>query len=350
MVKMPGQQQTPRRVQDVERRHREGIASVARSFARAIDDLYTRILAQIKAQFYDKATSDGRFAPKSHQHSAADITSGTVTRPVNTTSVQSDAFLGGTFTGTSGTFSGPVSTSQIASAGPVSGSSVSATGDVTSGSGNGIFPAGVKSDGARNNQVTSGYVAAYLDSAGNLGFAPSTRASKDIGAEYAVDMVKFLAMKLYNWQYKNGGMVGIGPIADDLEAAGLREFLTYGADGKLQGLRYEALTMGLWSAYVQSRTTTLAEFAKRGVQTVTDTSMTALGINAEKTVTITWPKEWADTNYAVVPTVTSSGLALAAVAALVPGSRTTKTCKVSVRTIGIALGSTAVLTVDGIHT
>ncbi|KTR08277.1 hypothetical protein [Curtobacterium luteum] len=324
-VRMPNRSETPKRVQDLEDDLKRFVASVARSFQKSADSVYQRVLDAVQAMFWTRDQSDARFAYKSHTHDAGDITSGTVTRPVNTSSVQADQHLGGTYTGTTASFSGGVSGS------------------------NGSFSTGINSPGARNNQVTTGYVAAYLDVNGNLGFAPSTRASKDIGSEYAVDMTKFLAQKLYNWQYKNGGMVGIGPIADDLEAAGLTEFLTYSMDGKLQGLRYESLTMGLWSAYVQSRTSTLAEFNKRMVQTYSMSSMTALGINAEKTYDVVWPKEFADTNYAVTASVTSAGAVLGALCALVPGSKTTKGCKVSVRSLGIALLANNTLTVEAIH-
>lgn len=355
MVRLPSEQVTPKRVQALEKDLKQGLASVARSFARSVNDLYDRILATVRLSFYDMPTSDARFAAKTHTHDASDVVSGTLQRPVNTSSVQADQFLGGSFTGTSGTFSGPVSASQGAFTGPVYGSAGVFTGAVSgsdaSFTGRGTFPAGINSTGARNNQVTNGYVAAYIDSAGNFGFAPSTRASKDIGAEYAVDMPRFLGMKLYNWQYKNGGMKGIGPIADDLELAGLAEFLTYSTDGKLQGLRYEALTMGLWSAYVQSRTSTLAEFNKRSVQTKTVTGMTALAVGGTKPYTITWDKPFADTNYAVVANVYSSSgvLVSGAVAASLPSSRTMKDCIVQV-TSGVSLLAGQTLVVEGIHT
>lgn len=338
MVRMPNRSETPRRVQGLEVDLREFVASVARSFQKSADSVFQRVMDAVSGMFWTRDQSDTRFAFKSHTHDGADVTSGTVTRPTNNTSSQSNQFLGGSFTGTTGTFSGGVSAATV-----------NTSGDVASSGGRGTFPAGVNSTGARNNQVTTGYVAAYIDSAGNLGYAPSTRASKDIGAEYAVDMTRFLGMKLFNWQYKNGGMTGIGPIADDLELAGLTEFLTYSSDGKLQGLRYEALTMGLWSAYVQSRTSTLAEFNKRMVQTFTNSSMTALGVNAEKTYDVVWAKEFADTNYAVTASVTSAGAVLGALCALVPGSKTTKGCKVSVRSLGIALLANNTLTVEAIH-
>lgn len=326
MVRMPNRSETPKRVQDLEKDLQKFIASVARSFQKSADSVYQRVLDAVQTMFWTRDQSDARFAFKSHTHDAGDLASGTVTRPVNTTSVQADQHLGGTYTGTTATFSGGVSGS------------------------NGSFSAGINSPGARNNQVTTGYVAAYLDSGGNLGFAPSTRASKDIGSEYAVDMTKFLAQKLYNWQYKNGGMVGIGPIADDLEAAGLTEFLTYSMDGKLQGLRYESLTMGLWSAYVQSRTSTLSEFNKRLVQTKTVTNMTALSLGGSKPYTIVWDKPFADANYAVSANVySSSGVLLSgATAASLPSSRTMTQCVVQV-TAGVALLSGQTLVVEGIH-
>ncbi len=339
MVRMPNRSETPKRVQDLEKDLQKFVASVARSFQKSADSVFQRVMDAVASMFWTRTDADNRFAFKSHTHDGGDIVSGTVVRPTNNTSSQSNQFLGGSFTGTTGTFSGGVAAASVTS-----------TGDVTSTGGRGVFPTGVQSTGARNNQVTTGYVAAYIDSGGNLGYAPSTRASKDIGAEYAVDMTRFLGMKLYNWQYKNGGMKGIGPIADDLELAGLTEFLTYSMDGQLQGLRYESLTMGLWSAYVQSRTSTLAEFNKRMVQSKTVTNMTALSIGGTKSYTITWDKPFSDSTYAVVPYVySSSGVLLSGVsAASLPSSRTTTQCVVQVAA-GVALLAGQTLVVEGIH-
>lgn len=325
-VRMPNRAETPDRVKELKKDLREYIASVARSFQKQADTVYDRVIAAVQTMFWTRDQSDVRFAFKSHTHDGSDITSGTVTRPTNNSSSQSNQFLGGSFTGTTGSFSGGVSGS------------------------NGSFSAGINSPGARNNQVTTGYVAAYLDQNGNLGYAPSTRASKDIGAEYAVDMSKFLGTKLYNWRYKSGGMAGIGPIADELEAAGLTEFLTYSADGVLQGLRYESLTMGLWSAYVQSRTSTLGEFNKRSVQTKTVTNMAALSVGGTRSYTITWDKPFADATYAVTAYVYSSAgvLLSGATAASLPSSRSATSCVVQV-TAGVALLSGQTLVVEGIH-
>jgi hypothetical protein len=253
-------------------------------------------------------------------------TSMSATQSVNAPSVQADIFLGGSFQGSSCTVSGPVTGSY------------------------GVFATGIRSTGVRTTTLTNNPVQLYVDADGNLGVGASTKAKKNIGAEYNVDMDKFLAIVLKNWAYKdNPFATGMGPIADELDAAGLTEFVIYNLDGSIQGVRSDMLIIGLWSAYKQSRTNTLAEFAKRMVQTVTNGAMTLLGINAEKTYPIVWPKEFADTNYAVSASVTSSGLALAAVCAVVPGSKTTKGCNVTVRSLGIAIAANSTLTVEAIH-
>jgi hypothetical protein len=226
---------------------------------------------------------------------------------------------------------------------------ITATGDVTGQ--RAIFPTGVRSTGARANVVTTNYVAAYLDANGNLGYAPSTAASKNILGPFQVDMAKWLALPLYRFVYKDDPEARpvVGPLADDLHAAGLSEFVVYDETGNIQGVRTETLLIGLWSAYVQSRTATMGRIANQMYQTYTESSMTALGLNAEKTYTVTWPKPFVDAQYLVSPTVTSSGLALTAVASVVPGSQTATGCKVSVRTLGLALASGATLTVQAVH-
>lgn len=285
--------------------------SAANQTVRQLSDLVNDIQQQLNDYIangtYNKEQIDAGFATKSHRHSANDIDAGTVTGPLGV------------------------------------------DGDVTGQ--RGIFPTGVRSTGARNNQVTNDYVVAYLDGNGNLGFAPSTKASKHDHGPYDVDMAKFLAIDLRRWSYKADpkGRIGMGPYAEDLDAAGLEEFVIYSPDGTIQGVRLESLVMGLWSAYVQSRTTTLARIAKQLYQTKTVTGMTALGLNAERTYDITWTAPFADADYLVSASVSSSGLALTAVASIVPGSQTATGCKVSVRTLGLALASGATLTVQGVH-
>lgn len=254
-------------------------------------------------------------------------TSVTNSDPVNTTSVQADQFLGGSFTGTSCTVSGPVFGSQ------------------------GTFTTGIKSTGVRTTTLTNSPVQLYVDADGNLGVGASTRAKKNIGTDYKVDMTKFLAVVLKNWTYKDNPLAaGMGPIADDLDAAGLKEFVIYNLDGSIQGVRSDMLIIGLWSAYVQSRTATLAEFNKRLKQTVTVTNMSALSIGGTRPYTITWDKPFTDADYAVYANVYSNAgvLISGAVAASLPSSRTTTQCVVQV-TSGVALLSGQTLVVEAIH-
>ena len=298
--------------------------SAANQNVKKLTDLVTDIQAQLDDYIangtYNKQQINDLLAGKAntaHTHSANDITTGGVTG--------SGFGVGGPLT---------------------------VQGDITGG-GRGIFPTGIRSSGARNTQVTNDYVVAYLNSDGTLGYAPSTLASKDVLGPYAVDMAKFLAIDLYAYTYKTDPKksVRMGPIADYLDAAGLKEFVIYDPDdaSKIQGLRFDMLIYGLWSAYVQSRTTTLARIAKQLYQTKTVSGMTSLGLNAERTYDIVWDTAFADTSYLVSASVSSSGAALAAVASIVPGSQTATGCKVSVRTLGLALAAGATLTVQGVH-
>lgn len=295
--------------------------------SRLVNDIQQQLNDYIANGTYNKAQIDQKLADLAatkadlvHTHSASDIVSG------------------GT-TGAGFTVGGNLGVNGAATT----------TGDVTGA--RGIFPTGVRSTGARNNQLVTNYVVAYIDGAGNLGYAPSTKASKNDLGPYSVDMAKFLAINLREWSYKDDteGRIGMGPFAEELDAAGLNEFVIYSDTGKIQGLRLESLVIGLWSAYVQSRTSTLARIGRQKYQTKTVTGMTALGLNSERTYDITWDEAFFDANYHVTADVTSSGLALSAVATVVPGSKTVTGCKITVRTIGLAIASGATLTAQGTH-
>lgn len=311
------------------RQIRELGPSIAKSFAPIIAGIQATVIATVQASYTTTVDLMNLLAGKSntgHKHAASDITSG------------------GT-TGAGFTVGGDLAVSGAAS----STGAVTAGGDVTGQ--RGVFPTGVRSTGARANVVTTNYVAAYLDANGNLGYAPSTLASKNVHGLFQVDMAKWLNLPLYRFTYKDDPEARevVGPLADDLHAAGLKEFVVYDEQGNIQGVRTETLLIGLWSAYVQSRAATLGRIANQLYQTYTEASMTALGLNAEKTYTVTWPKPFVDAQYLVAPTVTSSGLALTAVASVVPGSQTATGCKISVRTLGLALASGATLTVQAVH-
>lgn len=211
--------------------------------------------------------------------------------------------------------------------------------------------AGMASLGARTNTVTNSPVPLYVDAAGNFGISASTRARKNIGSDYKVDMAKFLAIALKNWSYiDNPSATGMGPIADDLDAAGLKEFVIYNLDGSIQGVRTDTLLMGLWSAYVQSRATTLARIANQLYQTQTVTGMTALALGGTKQYSIVWATPFVDANYMVVPTVYSSGgLPVAgATAAVIQSSKTATGCTVQV-SAGVAVLAGQTLLVEATH-
>lgn len=322
-------------IADLKRAIRELAPSIAKSFAPIIANLQATIIATIQASYTTTVDLMNLLAVKSdtgHKHAASDIISGGTTGAGFT--------VGGDLAVTGGSSaSGAVS----------AGGAITAGGDVSGQ--RAIFPAGVRSTGARANVVTTNYVAAYLDANGNLGYAPSTLASKNVHGLFQVDMAKWLNLPLYRFTYKDDPEARevVGPLADDLHAAGLKEFVVYDEQGNIQGVRTETLLIGLWSAYVQSRAATLTRIGNQLFQTYTESSMTALGLNAEKTYTVTWPKPFIDAQYLVAPTVTSTGLALAAVASVVPGSQTATGCKVSVRTLGLSLAAGATLTVQAVH-
>lgn len=352
-VRMPDRTETPERVQRTERNLREFVASVARSFQKSADDLYNRVLTAVGDMFWSRDQADTRFAFKAHNHDAADIVSGTVTRPTNNSSSQSSQFLGGSFTGTTGTFSGAVSAA-----------SVNASGSVSSSSGGGTFPAGVNSLGVYNTQLSTQYRAQYVDSTGAMGYVPSTRASKNIIRDYKADYTKLLALVPKWATYKND--VTNTPfatfIAEDM-AVNFPEYTFTDAAGNLAGIRYEMFVVALHSAVSQAAANSAADRAQlnvrlnaieaaaatRSYQTYTNSSMTALGLNAEMKYTITWPTAFADAKYLVTCAVTSGGAALGVVANEVPGSKTATSVQVSVRTLGVALLANSTLTVTGQH-
>jgi hypothetical protein len=248
------------------------------------------------------AAAQAYAAPVSHTHDAADVVSGTLTRPISTTT--------------------------------------------------GNFSTSITSAGARANVVSTGYVAAYLDANGVLGYAPSVRALKTNIVAYNVDLTKFLAVPIYSYSYKNDpkGAMHIGPMADDFDAAGLKEFVAYDGNGVMQGLDDKSLLWGLASAYEQSRMSTLSRIANQKYQVVTVTSMTALALGGSKAYTITWPAAFVDTNYHVTASVVNtSGVPLTGVSAAAPlAQRTTTGCVVQVAS-GVSLLAGQTLIVEATH-
>jgi hypothetical protein len=215
----------------------------------------------------------------------------------------------------------------------------------------GNFSTSLTSLGARTNTLTASPVALYIDTAGRIGISASTRARKNVTGDYKVDMQKFLAIGLKNWAYiADPGSTGMGPIADDLDAAGLTEFVIYNLDGSIQGVRTDMLLIGLWSAYVQSRTNTLARVANQVYQTQSQTMTTVLAVNQTKQYPIVWATPFADTNYMTNQYVyTSAGVNVTgALVSPVPGTKTATGITLQV-TAGVALLANQTLTVEAIH-
>lgn len=248
------------------------------------------------------AAAQAYAAPVVHTHDAGDIVSGTLTRPISTTT--------------------------------------------------GNFSTSITSTGARANVVSTGYVAAYLDVNGVLGYAPSVRVLKTNVAAYNVDLAKFLSVPIYSYSYKNDpkGTMHIGPMADDFDAAGLKEFVVYDANGVMQGLDDKSLLWGLASAYEQSRMSTLSRIANQKYQVVQVTSMTALALGGSKAYTITWPSAFVDANYHVTASVVNtSGVPLTGVSAAAPiATRTATGCVVQVAS-GVTLLAGQTLIVEATH-
>lgn len=210
---------------------------------------------------------------------------------------------------------------------------------------------GVRSPGVRTRTVTNSPVQLYVDADGQFGISASTRAKKNIGDDYNVDMQKFLAIVLKNWQYKDKPFAtGMGPIADDLDAAGLTEFVIYNLDGTVQGVRSDMLIIGLWSAYKQSRTATLARIANQMHQVVTLSMGTALSLGGTRSYTVMWPNKFADADYHATASIyTSAGVLVAgASAAVLPSQRTDTGCTVQVST-SVALLATMNIIVEATH-
>lgn len=258
--------------------------------------------------------------------------------------------VGGLFATGDVSAGGNVTGAYVAAYAGVSGLFVRAVLGITGRSG--TFTDSVQSPGVRQNILTNVPVQMYVDADGNFGIAASTRAKKNIGSDYAVDMTKFLNITLKNWAYKdNPSSVGMGPIADDLDAAGLREFVIYSPiDGSIQGVRTDMLIVGLWSAYVQSRASTLKRIGNQSHQVKTVTNMTALALGGTKAYAIVWDAPFVDADYLVTASVYSSaGIPLTGVSAsCLPSARTATGCTVQV-TSGVTLLAGQTLVVEAIH-
>lgn len=148
---------------------------------------------------------------------------------------------------------GDVSGANVAAFASVSGSMVNAS--VSMAAPRGSFDSELASLGVRNNPLTNNPIALAVDANGDFGYIPSSQEMKTVLGDYTVDMAAWLSQGLKRFTYVGDpdARVSVGWLAEDLDAAGLREFVVYAKDGTIQGVRVETLVAGLHSAYVQSR-------------------------------------------------------------------------------------------------
>lgn len=140
---------------------------------------------------------------------------------------------------------------KVASPGDISPGNISASGNVSGASG--AFPGGVSSVGVYNNQLTTAYRVQYVNSAGPMGYVPSSRRWKRDIAPADVRAEDLAQLQLVSFRYRqavaelgDAAAVEVGLIAEDVDAIpGLRWLVDYDEDGTPAGIRYERLALAL---------------------------------------------------------------------------------------------------------
>lgn len=202
------------RVRELEKADGTQLAGLVERVNDALENLDAQVQAAIASSSYTAPVIDSKLAGKSdtgHKHDGADITSGTVSRPV-------------------------ASPSTIASTGAATvGGTATIGGRLTAN-------AGMTSTGVRSNQVTVGYVAMYVDQNGVFGYAPSTMSTKTLLRNFTVDLEKWLTLIPKVVAYKDDPQK-TPQVALIAELLVKREPMLgiYDEGGKLRGIRYELL-------------------------------------------------------------------------------------------------------------
>jgi hypothetical protein len=220
----------------------------------------------------------------------------------------------------------------------------------------------VRSPGVRTNPLTNNPIALAIDADGNFGYIPSSLEKKTIIGPYTVDMTAWLNQPLMRFTYDGDptGRVSVGWIAESLDQAGLKEFVVYAPNGTIQGVRVETLIAGLHSAYIQSRSVSVARIAalEATLNTAVGNKMhqvfeysvlPALTVLAsQKDLTISWPRPFTDTDYTIQAVFTPPAGVLVGLSYFVK-SRTTTGCVITMYTNGVALPSGGYMRVDANH-
>jgi hypothetical protein len=140
----------------------------------------------------------------------------------------------------------------VANPGAIAPSSVSALGGVSGATGN--FPTGLTSLGARSTTLTTGFANGYIDSAGRFGVVPSSVTVKQdiVPAHMESEVTALLRMALVDYRYiasveELGAAAPVerGSLAEYLVAIGLGRYVSRNAEGDVDGINYERLTIPL---------------------------------------------------------------------------------------------------------
>ena len=151
------------------------------------------------------------------------------------------------------------------------GAAITAQGAVSGSSGS--FPVGVTSLGARSTTLTNGFANFYIDSAGRMGIVPSSIwVKQDIHAADTRDEVAAIfRMPIVDYRYiaaveehGDAARVERGSIAEYVELIGLGRYVSRDADGEVDGINYERLTIPLIAA-VQSLDARLRALEERAI-------------------------------------------------------------------------------------
>ncbi|GAA4178939.1 tail fiber domain-containing protein [Gryllotalpicola koreensis] len=108
----------------------------------------------------------------------------------------------------------------------------------------------------RSTPVTSGYVAAYLNSDGRIGASASSERFKTDIADWRPDLAAAYALRLVQFRYTaavdldgENAPIEYGVIAEELIAAGLDWLVFYDELGRPQGVHYDKLALLAIAAY-----------------------------------------------------------------------------------------------------
>ena len=103
----------------------------------------------------------------------------------------------------------------------------------------------------RANPVTTGFVAAYINTDGRIGASASSRRYKKEIRAWSPDKQAILAMQLVTFRYKAAiygsadAPVEAGLIAEDLHNLGLEWLVFYDPEGLPQGVHYDRIALAL---------------------------------------------------------------------------------------------------------